>query len=281
MVVMDYSKVHVSELKKISNQIRQESIRMTYTASSGHPGGSLSEADILAALYFNVLRIDPNNPQMPDRDRLLISKGHACPGWYAALALRGYFPVEELSTFRQINSRLQGHPDMKKTPGVEMTAGPLGNGLAGGAGIALGARIQKKDFHTFVLIGEGDFQEGCTWEAIMFSGFHKLSNLTCIFDYNDSQVDGSTHEILDVIPIKEKWLAFNWDFREIDGHDMVQILEALAWAKDSTEKPTIILARTTKGKGVSFMENQAAWHGKAPNKEQADQALKELEEAQL
>ena len=250
---------------------------MICTAGSGHPGGSLSEADILAALYFHALRIDPKDPHWPDRDRLLISKGHACPGWYAALALRGYFPVEELSTFRQINSRLQGHPDMKKTPGVEMTAGPLGNGLAGGAGIALGARIQKKDFHTFVLIGEGDFQEGCTWESIMFSGFQKLSNLTCIFDYNDSQVDGPAHEILDVNPIKEKWLAFNWDFREIDGHDMVQILEALAWAKESNEKPSVIFARTTKGKGVSFMENQAAWHGKAPNNEQAERALKELQ----
>jgi len=252
---------------------------MTCTAGSGHPGGSLSEADILSALYFHIMRVDPAHPDWEDRDRLVVSKGHACPGWYAALALRGYFPLEELSTFRSINSRLQGHPDMKKTPGVEMTAGPLGNGLAGGAGIALGARIQKKDFHTFVLIGEGDFQEGCTWEAIMFAGFQKLNNLTCIFDFNDSQVDGPAHEILDVRPIREKWLSFNWDALEIDGHDFEEILEALEKAKQSEIKPTAIIARTIKGKGVSFMENRAMWHGKAPNCEQAEQALKELGEA--
>jgi len=252
---------------------------MTYRAGSGHPGGSLSEADILAALYFSVMRVDPRKPAWENRDRLLVSKGHACPGWYAALALRGYFQIKELETFRKINSRLQGHPDMRKTPGVEMTAGPLGNGLSGGVGIALGGRILEKDFHTFVLIGEGDFQEGCTWEAIMLAGFQKLNRLTCIFDNNDSQVDGPTHDILDVKPIKEKWAAFQWDVREIDGHDMVQILDALQWTKASQEKPCAIIARTTKGKGVSFMENQSAWHGKAPDCEQAEQALKELAEA--
>ena len=252
---------------------------MICAAQSGHPGGSLSEADILAALYFHTLKIDPARPDWLQRDRLLISKGHACPGWYAALALRGYFPVEELGTFRQINSRLQGHPDMRKTPGVEMTAGPLGNGLSGGVGIALGARIQEMDFHTFVLIGEGDFQEGCTWEAIMLAGFQKLSNLTCIFDYNDSQVDGPAHEILEVNPIKEKWIAFGWEAREIDGHDFNQILDALAWAKESSGAPRVIIANTTKGKGVSFMENQAKWHGRAPDCDQADAAIKELQEA--
>lgn len=269
----------IRDLKIKSNLIRQESIRMTCAAASGHPGGSLSEADILAALYFHAMAIDPQNPKWMNRDRLLLSKGHACPGWYAALALRGYFPVEELNTFRQINSRLQGHPDMRKTPGVEMTAGPLGNGLSAGIGIALGAKIQNLNFHTFVLIGEGDFQEGCTWEAAMFAGFHKLGSLTCIFDHNDSQVDGPCHEILDISPIKEKWQAFNWDVCEIDGHDMPQILDALAWAKEIHTKPTIILAHTTKGKGVSFMEAQAEWHGKAPNCVQADQALKELQES--
>jgi transketolase len=276
---MGYSKELIQELKVKSNLIRQESIRMIYSAASGHPGGSLSEADILAALYFHVLNINPIKPDWEDRDRFLISKGHACPGLYAALSLRGFFPVEELSTFRKIGSRLQGHPDMRKTPGVDMTAGPLGNGLSGGAGIALGSRIQKKTFHTFVLIGEGDFQEGCTWEAIMFAGFQKLSNLTCIFDNNDSQVDGPAHEILDVNPISKKWIAFNWDVREIDGHDIPQILNALDWAKSSNEKPTAIIAHTIKGKGVSFMEGQARWHGKAPNREQAEQALKELQEA--
>lgn len=278
---MGYSPELIKELNTKGNLIRQESIRMTCAAGSGHPGGSLSEADILAALYFHVMTINPEKPGWEDRDRLLVSKGHACPGWYAALALRGYFPVEELNTFRAINSRLQGHPDMRKTPGVDMTAGPLGNGLSGGTGIALGARIQKKDFHTFVLIGEGDFQEGCTWEAIMFAGFQRLNNLTCIFDYNDSQVDGPSHEILDVSPIKEKWLAFNWDVCEIDGHDMAQILDALDRAKKSGHKPAAIIAHTIKGKGVSFMEGQAKWHGKAPDREQADQALKELREALL
>jgi len=275
---MKYAPQLIKELYRYSNHIRQESIRMVYEAKSGHPGGSLSEADILSALYFHAMHIKPEEPDWEDRDRLLVSKGHACPGWYAALALRGYFPVEELKTLRKINSRLQGHPDMKKTPGVEMTAGPLGNGLAGGAGIALGARIQKKDFHTFVLIGEGDFQEGCTWEAIMFAGFQRLHNLICIFDYNDSQVDGPTHEILDVVPIKDKWIAFNWEVFEIDGHNMVQILDALEWAKASHNKPRAIVAHTTKGKGVSFMENQAEWHGKAPDCEQAERALKELQE---
>jgi transketolase len=276
---MGYSKELIRELKVKSNLIRQESIRMICSAASGHPGGSLSEAEILAALYFHVLNINPNKPDWEGRDRFLISKGHACPGLYAALALRGYFPVEELGTFRKVGSRLQGHPDMRKTPGVEMTAGPLGNGLSAGAGIALGSRIQNKDFHTFVLIGEGDFQEGCTWEAVMFAGFQKLSKLTCIFDHNDSQVDGPAHEILDVEPINEKWLAFNWDVREIDGHDLPQILNALEWAKSATDKPTAIIAHTIKGKGVSFMEGQAQWHGKAPNPEQAEQALKELQEA--
>jgi transketolase len=276
---MNFSEELIQALYRKSNLIRQESIRMTCSAGSGHPGGSLSEADILAALYFHVLNINPERPDWPERDRFLISKGHACPGWYAALALRGFFPVDELSSFRKINSRLQGHPDMKKTPGVEMTAGPLGNGLSGGVGISLGARILKKVFHTFVLIGEGDFQEGCTWEAIMFAGFHRLSNLTCIFDFNDSQVDGPAHEILDVTPIIDKWLAFNWDTREINGHDMRQILDALAWAKESNGKPKLILAHTIKGKGVSFMENKAEWHGKAPNCEQAEKAIKELQDA--
>lgn len=276
---MNYPNDLIVTLQRQANLIRQASIRMTCAAGSGHPGGSLSEADILAALYFYKLRIDPDNPDKPNRDRMIVSKGHACPGWYAALALRGFFPENELETFRRINSRLQGHPDMKKTPGVDMTAGPLGNGLSGGVGISLGARIQKKDFHTFVLIGEGDFQEGCTWEAIMFAGFHQLHNLTCIFDFNDSQVDGPAHEILDVRPIRKKWEAFRWHVREIDGHDPPAILEALDWATDNQKKPTAIIAHTIKGKGVSFMENQADWHGKAPNFQQAEKALNELQEA--
>jgi len=275
---MKYSDKLIHDLRIQSNHIRQESIRMVWKAKSGHPGGSLSEAEILAALYFHVLNINPDIPLWIDRDRFILSKGHACPGLYAALALRGFFPIEELQTFRMLNSRLQGHPDMSKTPGVELSSGPLGNGLSGGVGIALGGRIQKKSFHTYVLIGEGDFQEGATWEAMMFAGFHKLNNLTCIFDNNDSQVDGPAHEVLDVNPIKEKWKAFNWDVLEIDGHNIPQILDALKRAKRTSGKPVAIIAKTTKGKGVSFMEDRAEWHGKAPNDEQMKRAIKELED---
>jgi transketolase len=274
--MMAYNKQLLQELEYYANRIRQESILMTYHAKSGHPGGSLSEADILAALYFHKLRIDPGNPHWEDRDRFILSKGHACPGLYATLALRGFFPLEALVTFRQADSILQGHPDMKKTPGVEMVAGPLGNGLAAGIGMALGSKITGKNFQVYVLIGDGDAQEGCTWEAAMFAGFHEISNLVCIFDYNRSQVDGPTKEILCLEPIAEKWRSFNWDLLEIDGHNMVQILEALDWATSPRSKPAPILAHTIKGKGVSFMEDQAVWHGKAPNKDQANQALQEL-----
>jgi len=249
---------------------------MIAAAGTGHPGGALSEADILAALYFSVLRIDPQNPHWPDRDRFILSKGHACAGLYAALALRGYFPIETLATFRRFGSILQGHPDMTKTPGVDMTTGPLGNGLGAGVGMALGARITGRKFRVFVLIGDGDAQEGCTWEASMLAGFQKLSNLVCIYDYNHSQVDGPTYEILSLDPVVEKWQAFNWAVRVIDGHDMPDILDALAWAVEHRDSPSLIVAKTIKGKGVSFMEDQAAWHGKAPNVEQAEQALKEL-----
>ena len=275
---MKYSDKLIHDLRIQSNRIRQESIRMVWNAKSGHPGGSLSEAEILAALYFHVLNINPDIPLWKDRDRFILSKGHACPGLYAALALRGFFPLQELQSFRMLNSRLQGHPDMSKTPGVELSSGPLGNGLSGGVGIALGGRIQKKSFHSYVLIGEGDFQEGATWEAMMFAGFQKLNNLTCIFDNNNSQVDGPAHAVLDINPIKEKWKAFNWDVLEIDGHNIPQILDALERAKRASGKPVAIIAKTIKGKGVSFMEDRAEWHGKAPNDEQVKQAIKELED---
>ncbi len=273
---MPYDPGLLANLRAKANQIRQESIRMIAAAGTGHPGGALSEADLLAALYFHVLRIDPQNPGWPDRDRFVLSKGHACAGLYAALALRGYFPVETLRTFRQFGSILQGHPDMTKTPGVDMTAGPLGNGLGAGAGMVLGGRITGRKFRVYVLIGDGDAQEGCTWEASMLAGFQKLSNLTCIYDYNHSQVDGPTYQILSLEPVAEKWLAFGWAVRTIDGHDMEQILDALAWAAEPRDCPALIVAKTIKGKGVSFMEDQALWHGKAPNREQAEQALQEL-----
>ncbi len=273
---MGYDPGLLAALRQKANQIRQESIRMITAAGTGHPGGALSEADILAALYFHFLRINPLNPLWPDRDRFILSKGHACAGLYAALAMRGYFPMETLATFRRFGSILQGHPDMSKTPGVDMTAGPLGNGLGAGAGMALGARITGRIFRVFVLIGDGDAQEGCTWEASMLASFQKLSNLVCIYDYNRSQVDGPTDKILSLDPVMEKWQSFNWAVRAIDGHDMVQILDALSWAVEPRDSPALIVANTLKGKGVSFMEDQPAWHGKAPNQEQMERALKEL-----
>lgn len=268
----------IEKLAAIANLLRRHVIKMTHAAGSGHPGGSLSAADMMAALYFHELRVDPRRPNWPDRDRFVMSKGHACPIWYAALAERGYFPVEDLVKLRHISSHLQGHPDMCKTPGVDMTAGPLGNGLSAGLGMALGARITERDFCTYVMVGEGDQQEGCTWEAAMMGGFHKLGNLTVLIDYNRSQVDGKSDDILCLDPLADKWRACCWAVREIDGHDLGQILDALAWARGVTDAPTAILAHTTKGRGVSFMEDRHEWHGKAPNTEQAIAALAELGE---
>jgi len=268
----------IEKLAAIANLLRRHVIKMTHAAGSGHPGGSLSAADMVAALYFHELRVDPRRPNWPDRDRFIMSKGHGCPVWYAALAERGYFPVEDLVKLRHISSHLQGHPDMCKTPGIDMTAGPLGNGLSAGLGMALGARITGRDFRTYVMVGEGDQQEGCTWEAAMMSGFHKLGNLTVLIDYNRSQVDGKSDDILCLDPLADKWRACCWAVREIDGHDLGQILDGLAWARGVTAAPTAILAHTTKGKGVSFMEDRHEWHGKAPNTEQAIAALAELGE---
>ena len=267
-------------LQAMANRLRRHVIKMTHAAGSGHPGGSLSAADMVAALYFHALRIDPCWPDWPDRDRFILSKGHACPVWYAALAERGYFPLPDLMRLRHIDSHLQGHPDMRKTPGVDMTAGPLGNGLAAGVGMALGARITGRAFRVYVMLGEGDLQEGCTWEAAMLAGFRKLGNLTVLIDYNRSQVDGRSDDIVSLDPLPTKWLAFNWQVREIDGHNMDQIVDALAWAQASCETPTVILAHTVKGKGVSFMEDRYEWHGKAPNAEEARAALNELGEEQ-
>jgi transketolase len=268
----------IENLQTIANRLRRHVIKMTYAAGSGHPGGSLSAADMMAALYFHELHLDPVRPDWPDRDRFIMSKGHACPVWYAALAERGYFPVAELVKLRQADSHLQGHPDMRKTPGVDMTAGPLGNGLSAGVGMALGARITGRSFRTYVMLGEGDQQEGCTWEAAMLAGFHKLANLAVLIDYNRSQVDGKSDAILCLDPLPDKWRAANWAVREIDGHDLGQILDALDWARSGLGAPAAILAHTTKGQGVSFMLDRHEWHGTAPNAEQAVAALAELGE---
>ena len=270
--------VLVDELAQIAARLRRHVIKMTYYAGSGHPGGSLSAADMIAALYFSELRIDPARPDWPDRDRFILSKGHACPVWYAALAERGYFPVDDLWGLRQTYSHLQGHPDMRKTPGVDMTAGPLGSGLAAGAGIALGALVTGRMFRTYVMLGEGDLQEGASWEALLFAGHRKLSNLCALIDYNRSQVDGRSDDILSLDPLADKLRACRWAVREIDGHDVAQIIEALEWARGVTGAPAAIIAHTTKGKGVSFMLDRHEWHGKAPNREQAVAALAELGE---
>jgi transketolase len=266
----------VEELKTMAATIRRDIIEMIHAAGSGHPGGSLSATDVVTALYFRVMRIDPQNPDWPDRDRFILSKGHACPVWYAALAERGYYDRSHLGTLRKINSILQGHADMKKTPGVDMTVGSLGQGFSAGIGMALSGKLRKKDYHVWVVIGDGEMQEGAVWEAAMAGAKWKLDNLTVILDRNRLQNDDFVDDTMPVDPVPDKWLAFNWNVVEIDGHNMEKIVSALEEAKTVKGKPTIIIAHTVKGKGVSFMENVAVWHGKAPSDEQARQALEEI-----
>ncbi|MEJ2727501.1 MAG: transketolase [Deltaproteobacteria bacterium] len=273
---MSQKPMSVEELKKMAVIIRCDIIDMICTAAAGHPGGSLSAADVVTALYFRVMRIDPKNPDWPDRDRFILSKGHACPVWYAALAERGYFDKSHLKTLRRMGSILQGHPDMRKTPGIDMTAGSLGHGLSAGLGMALSAKLQQKDFHVFVIIGDGESQEGSIWEASMAAPNFKLDNLTAILDYNHLQNDYSLEDIMPIHPVVDKWKAFGWHVIDIDGHDMAQVVQALEEAKTHKGAPTMIVANTIKGKGVSYMENVCEWHGKAPCQEEADQALEEL-----
>jgi len=266
----------IQNLTKKANLLRCHVVKMVYEAQSGHPGGALSAADIIAALYFHEMRVDPENPEWQDRDRFILSKGHACAVWYAALAERGFFPLKELSTFRKFGTILQGHPDMKKTPGVDMTSGSLGNGLSVGVGMALGAKIDRKNYRVFVMLGDGEVQEGAVWEAAMAASHYKLDNLIAIVDYNGLQVDGWVKEVLSVEPLVEKWKSCGWYTIEIDGHDMGAILEAFYRIK-KIDRPSVIIAHTIKGKGVPFMENQVKWHAKAPTKEQLEQALQALE----
>ena len=273
---MSQKPMSVEELEKMAVIIRCDIIDMICTAAAGHPGGSLSAADVVTALYFRVMRIDPKNPDWPDRDRFILSKGHACPVWYAALAERGYFDKSHLKTLRQMGSILQGHPDMLKTPGIDMTAGSLGHGLPAGLGMALAGKLQQKDYHVFVIIGDGESQEGSIWEASMAAPNFKLDNLTAILDYNHLQNDYSVEDIMPIHPVVDKWQAFGWHVIEIDGHDMTQVVQALEEAKSHKGAPTMIVANTVKGKGVSYMENVCEWHGKAPCQEEAEQALEEL-----
>lgn len=265
------------ELEEMSRKLRRHIITMIATAGSGHPGGSLSAIDIIAALYFKIMHHDPHNPGWQDRDRFILSKGHGSPALYAVLAESDYFPVEELTTLRKLDSRLQGHADRNFTPGVEMSAGSLGHGLSFGIGIALAARLDERDYQTYVLLSDGECEEGQTWEAALSAAHFKLDNLTVAIDRNRQQLSGWTRNIMNVEPLNEKWQAFGWHTIEIDGHRFNQILAAFKKAKTIKGRPTVIIANTIKGKGVSFMENNIEFHGKAPTLEEAKRALKELE----
>jgi transketolase len=273
---MTHTPMTIEELKRMAGIIRCDIIEMICTAGAGHPGGSLSATDIVTALYFRLMRIDPQNPGWPDRDRFILSKGHACPVWYAALAERGYFDKKHLATLRRLGSNLQGHPDMHKTPGVDMTVGSLGHGFSAGLGMALAGKLRKKDYHVWVVIGDGESQEGSIWEAAMAAPKWKLDNLTLILDRNHLQNDYCVDDVMPIEPVADKWRAFNWHVETIDGHSMEQVVSALEAAKARRGVPTAIIAETVKGKGVSFMENVADWHGKAPCQAEADKALEEI-----
>jgi transketolase len=273
---MTHTPMSIDELKRMAGLIRCDIIEMICTAGAGHPGGSLSATDIVTALYFRLMRIDPQNPGWPDRDRFILSKGHACPVWYAALAERGYFDKKHLATLRRLGSILQGHPDMHKTPGVDMTVGSLGHGFSAGLGMALAGKLRKKDYHVWVVIGDGESQEGSIWEAAMAAPKWKLDNLTLILDRNHLQNDYCVDDVMPIEPVADKWRAFNWHVETIDGHSMEQVVSALEAAKARRGVPTAIIAETVKGKGVSFMENVADWHGKAPCQAEADKALEEI-----
>lgn len=271
-----YSETRILELIDIARQLRVSSLEMIHRRQAGHPGGSLSGADIMAALYFHHMRIDPQQPDWPARDRFILSKGHASALLYSALALRGYFPVEDLKQWGELTCHLQGHPDRLKTPGVDMTSGVLGHGIAVGAGLARAAQFQNLDYRVYVMVGDGECQAGVIWEGAMLAAKYHLSNLTVIVDFNDVQLDGPVHEVMPLEPFADKWRAFNWNVIEINGHNMRQVLEALDTAREIHSGPQVIIARTTKGKGVSFMENKSHWHGVAPTRAQLDQALVEL-----
>ena len=264
------------ELMLAACKVRIGIIEGTHAAKAGHPGGSLSAADLFTYLYWKELRVDPKNPQWEDRDRFVLSKGHTAPGLYAALAHQGFFPVEDLLTLRHIGSYLQGHPNMNSVPGVDMSTGSLGQGISAAAGMALAAKLQKKDCRVYTLLGDGEIQEGQVWEAFMFAHHYKLDNLCAVIDNNGLQIDGPVDQVMSPYPIPEKLKAFGWNVVEIDGHDFDQIAAAFAQARETKGVPTAIVMKTTKGKGVSFMENQAGWHGKAPNDEEYEKAMAEL-----
>lgn len=267
---------NISELSKMAKEIRLGILEEVYSAQSGHPGGSLSIADILTVLYFNEMNIDPENPQNEERDRLVLSKGHASPALYSALASRGFFDKEDLKTFRSIESNLQGHPDKNKVKGVDMTTGSLGQGLSVSNGMALSGKRNNKDYRVYCIVGDGEIEEGQFWEAAMTSSHYKLDNLCLIVDNNNLQIDGQVSEVMNIYPIDEKLKSFGFEVICIDGNNISEILEAFGKARTIKEKPTAIIAKTIKGKGVSFMENQAGWHGKAPDDDEYKQAINML-----
>ena len=268
------------QLMAMACKVRMGVIESTHGAKAGHPGGSLSAADVFTYLYFQELNIDPKNPKWEERDRFVLSKGHTAPGLYAALALRGFFPVDDLPTLRHIDSYLQGHPNMNSVPGVDMSTGSLGQGISAAAGMALAAKHAGKGCRVYALLGDGEIQEGQVWEAFMLARHYKLDNLCAVIDNNGLQIDGPVDQVMSPYPIPEKLKAFGWNVVEIDGHDFDQIAAAFAQARETKGVPTAIVMKTTKGKGVSFMENQAGWHGKAPNDEEYEKAMAELK-AQL
>jgi transketolase len=271
-----YPESLIVELNERARELRLGSVEMIHRRGAGHPGGALSAAEIMAALFFHKLRLDPERPDWPERDRFILSKGHASAILYAALARRGFFPMEDLKEWGKLACHLQGHPDRLKTPGVEMTTGILGHGVAIGAGLALAARMDEMAYRVVVLLGDGECQGGIVWEGAMTAAKYRLSNLTAIVDYNDVQLDGPVHQIMPLERFADKWRAYNWEVLEINGHNVRQVLEALAMAQETHHRPTVIIAHTTKGKGVSTMENKAQWHGIAPSDEQLAQAVAEL-----
>ena len=267
------------QLSKVALNIRKHALEAVYSAKSGHPGGSLSIADVLAYLYFREMRVDPKNPAKPDRDRFVLSKGHCSPALYSALALKGYFPLEEIKHFRELGHMLQGHPDMKGVPGVDMSTGSLGQGISAACGMALSAKLFHDDYRVYAVLGDGELEEGQVWEAAMFAAQYKLDNLCAYVDFNGLQIDGNVADVMSPLPIPGKFREFGWNVLEISAHDFDEIERAYAQAKEFKGKPTVIVGRSVKGKGVSFMENVAGWHGSAPNQQQYEQALGELDAA--
>ena len=267
---------NANELAVIAKRLRRYIIEMITAAKSGHPGGSLSAVEIMTTLYFDRMRHDPANPKWADRDRIILSKGHACPALYAAMAECGYTPVDQLNTLRKMGSIYQGHPDVRFIPALEASTGSLGLGLSLGAGMALAARLSKSPSRTFVILGDGEIQEGQVWEAAMFAPYHKIDNLVCIVDYNKIQLDGFVRDILDLEPLAAKWRSFGWHAIELDGHNIPALQAAFAEASYVKNRPTVLIANTIKGKGVTFMENNPKWHGTAPNEDECKRALEEL-----